>query len=556
MLRASFLQKAKPCVSKLFVPPLSKGRLVSKSTSSEILNSNANYLISKFHQVSLSRRTFGKRAPPADAKPPAPPQKLKINTDYLTKIPSLDKEIPGIAKSPLFTKEMQDPPVKITELPNGIRVVTEGIPTHTSAVSIIVDAGTKYEDESNEGASRFLERMAFKATKSRSSRELVTIIEDLGANMMTSSSREMLIYSGECIQEHIPKLIETMAETMTEPLFLSEEIDEQKKVLARELEELDDNLDGYLVEQLHEVAFSGQPLGRSMLVPWESLDNMTTEKLLDFQKKFYTPSRMVVSVTGGEHESIVKLVQKNFKMAPSAITIPPKVSTYVGGERRIPEKPKTKPQSVLIPSDRPVSHIYLAFPAPSIREPEFFTVSTLVSLLGGGESFSSGGPGKGMHSRLYTNVLGGNEFVEACSANVFTYNDCGLFVLQGKVTHGTYLDFLNLLFSDLVDLSQNMTQEEVQRAKNQLKSNIFMALESRSVKASDTGAQILFYGRKFPHDEIVKTIDRLTVRDMQICLNKLLTAKPTMVAYGQQTDEIPTVETLQEVLGQNLQIEL
>lgn len=148
--------------------------------------------------------------------------------------------------------------------------------------------------------------------------------------------------------------------------------------------------------------------------------------------------------------------------------------------------------------------------------------------------------------------MGGNDFVEACVANNFSYKDAGLFLFYSKVTHGNFIPFLNTLLSDMVDLAKNLQRSELERAKNQLKSNIFMALEQRTIKSNDIGSQIMFYGRRMPSEHIVAQIDKLTVDDAKQILKRTLTSKPTLVSYGQNLDEVPSSDEIQQVLKANL----
>jgi len=519
-------------------------------------NGDANIQDSLVKPSLLSKRQFGKRAPSPQSSPAQKPNKLDILKSLKPshQIP-LDQKFPGSTDYPLITKPLyaKDPPTFITTLPNGIRVATEEISSQTASISIIIDSGVKYENDRNHGASRFLERMAFKSTKNRTAREFVQEIEDMGVNMMSSSSRELMSYSADCLGEHLPNLMSILSDAIFNPAFLQEEVDEQKKVLARELEELDSNIESFIVEQFHEVAFQGQPLGRSMIVPWSALENITPEILREFHKAHYTPERIVISASGTKHALLVDLVQKYFNVPRSSDASPglPN-SIYTGGELRTPERPKTKPVSSIVPQDRPCSYLILGFPGVSVSSPEFFALSTLVSLLGGGEAFSSGGPGKGMHSRLYTNVLGGNDFVEACVANNFSYKETGLFLFYSKVTHGNFIPFLNTLLGDMIDLSENLSQTDLDRAKNQLKSNIFMALEQRTVKSNDIGSQIMFYGNRLPSEQIVSQIDKLTVADAKMIFKKTLSSKPTLVSYGKNLEEIPSADEIQRILKTHL----
>ena len=157
-----------------------------------------------------------------------------------------------------------------------------------------------------------------------------------------------------------------------------------------------------------------------------------------------------------------------------------------------------------------------------------------------------------MTLRLYTKVLSGNDIVEACAANNFSYTETGLFLFYNKVVHGELINFLNILLSDMIALSQTLNQTELTRAKNQLKSNIFMALEQRMVRVTDIGSQVIFYGKRLSGDYIIEQIDKLTISDLKRLLKQILVSKPTMLAYGQQLDDLPSVDELHQIVKSNL----
>jgi processing peptidase subunit alpha len=188
---------------------------------------------------------------------------------------------------------------------------------------------------------------------------------------------------------------------------------------------------------------------------------------------------------------------------------------YTGGFLALPPAP---------PSPNPaiprLSHIHLAFEALPISSPDIYALATLQTLLGGGGSFSAGGPGKGMYSRLYTNVLNRHAWVESCVAFNHSYTDSGLFGIAASCIPSHIGNMLDVMCIELQALTLNggpsaLQQGEVQRAKNQLKSSLLMNLESRIVELEDLGRQVQVHGRKVGVKEMCRKIDSVTVRDLR-----------------------------------------
>jgi processing peptidase subunit alpha len=190
-------------------------------------------------------------------------------------------------------------------------------------------------------------------------------------------------------------------------------------------------------------------------------------------------------------------------------------SHYTGGFLSLPPLPPP-----INPSLPPLTHIHLAFEALPISSNDIYALATLQTLLGGGGSFSAGGPGKGMYSRLYTNVLNQHAWVESCVAFNHSYTDSGLFGISSSCSPGYVVNMLDVMCRELQALTLDtgfaaLQTVEVNRAKNQLRSSLLMNLESRMVELEDLGRQVQVHGRKVGVREMCKKIDELTVKDLR-----------------------------------------
>jgi mitochondrial-processing peptidase subunit alpha len=188
---------------------------------------------------------------------------------------------------------------------------------------------------------------------------------------------------------------------------------------------------------------------------------------------------------------------------------------YTGGFIALPPLPI--PPNPALPR---VSHIHLAFESLPISSPDIYALATLQTLLGGGGSFSAGGPGKGMYSRLYTNVLNQCGWVENCVAFNHAYTDSGLFGISAACSTAYVPQMLDTMTRELSVLSaetghRRLAEDEVRRAKNQLRSSLLMNLESRMVELEDLGRQVQVHGRRIPVKEMVANIDKVTITDLR-----------------------------------------
>ncbi|KAG6865764.1 hypothetical protein C0991_011961 [Blastosporella zonata] len=462
------------------------------------------------------------------------------------------------------------PNVQITTLPNKIRVATESTPGHFSSVGLYIDAGSRYETPDAAGVSHFLDRMAFKSTATLTEESMSSAVEALGGQILCSSARESIMYQSTHFNHATPKAMSLISDTVLNPSFLDEEIVAQRDAAYYENREIAAKPDMILPEVLHNVAYNGKGLGNSLLCPPERIEYIDGLTLRNAMKDWYLPERMVIAGAGMHHEELVELTDKYFSslksgpvlspqtrtphvpphllspaspsvsktltraasyLFPNSVT--PRESTYIGGHLYIPD-----------PSQE-FNHLYIAFEGVGIHDEDIYALATMQVLLGGGGSFSAGGPGKGMYSRLYTHILNQFAQVDHCASFHHIYTDSSLFGLfasfvpasSGLRGGNTPSQILPHLVHQLSLLLYTPIQEtELSRAKNQLKSSLMMALESRSVEVEDLGRQVLVHGRRVPVTEMTTKIDLVGPEDIRRVAARIFGPKsgnkPTVVCMG------------------------
>ncbi|KAF3930714.1 hypothetical protein ABW19_dt0209055 [Dactylella cylindrospora] len=483
---------------------------------------------------------------------------------------------------------------QVTTLSNGVRVATEAMPGHFSGVGVYIEAGARYEDDSLRGVSHIVDRLAFKSTKNRTMESMYESIETMGGNIQCISSRESIMYQSAVFNHDVPTAMGLLAETILDPLITEDEIGQQIETAAYEISEIWNKTELILPEVLHSVAYQNNTLGNPLLCPMERLQEIDRDTIEKYRSIFYKPERMVVAFAGVQHQDAVKLVEQYFgglKSSHAASTASHSVSSsssstsrqsspipmsssngksilskmpflknlsttasasathaYPYLDPRNPYPYLTLPahytggQTVLAPRHMPgenkdLTHISIAFETPGITSHDIYALATLQTLLGGGGSFSAGGPGKGMYSRLYTNVLNQYGWIENCIAFNHSYQDSGMFGISAsclKEASGSLVDvMLREMANTFTSSGYNALQiSEVERAKNQLRSSLLMNLESRMIELEDLGKQVQCHGRKIGPAEMCREIEKLTVQDLRKVAEKVFTGKIMNVGGG------------------------
>ncbi len=201
-----------------------------------------------------------------------------------------------------------------------------------------------------------------------------------------------------------------------------------------------------------------------------------------------------------------------------------------------------------------MTHICIGVKASDWFSEDIYPLSVLTKLMGGGNSFSVGGPGKGMHSRLYTRVLCSGKFnVESCEAMIYNYDDSGIFAIRaccdGKYAPNLITTIANEL--KMMKSETNVSGTALKRAKNALKSTLLTAIESNAIKSEDIAKQILTYGKYKNIDWYLKKIDAVKAKDVARVVQKMLTEKPSIVIRGNTTD-VPKYEEIDKILKENI----
>lgn len=370
-------------------------------------------------------------------------------------------------------------------------------------------------------------------------------LEAAGGNVMCSSSRESIMYQSALLPQDLPKMLAIMADTIRNPVISEEELEEQKVSAGHEIQEYWSKPEMILPELLHTVAYKDNTLGNPLLCPMDKLEEMTTGNIKSYIDTWYRPERIVVSAVGADHEKVVDLTNKLFgdmkpsgtdssattsseshkdaskpglfsslfgKSASSSSSTPDynslsrQVAKYTGGQ-------------LLIEDDtQPFTHLFVGFEGLSIHDDDIYALATLQLLMGGGSSFSAGGPGKGMYSRLFSNVLNHYTWIESCMSFNHCYSDSGLFGISGSCYPGYESMLLEVIVRELELTTRTgrggIAQGELDRAKNQLRSSVLMNLESKMVQLEDLGRQVQVHGCKVPVEELCSKIEKVTRQDI------------------------------------------
>ncbi|MQL80448.1 hypothetical protein Taro_012909 [Colocasia esculenta] len=450
-------------------------------------------------------------------------------------LPPLDFPLRDVSLPPPLPDYVEPGKTKVTTLANGVKIASETATGPAASIGLYVDCGSVYETPFSTGATHLLERMAFKSTANRSHLRVVREVEAIGGNVTASASREQMSYSFDALKTFLPQMVEVLVDCVRNPVYLDWEVNEQLQKVKAEIAEISNNPQGLLLEAIHSAGYTGA-LANPLMATESSINRLSCTVLEEFVAENYTAPRLVLAASGVEHEDLVSYAEPLLSDLPKVA--PPEVpkSAYVGGDYRCQ-------------ADSQKTHVALAFEVPGgwLKEKDAMTLTVLQMLMGGGGSFSAGGPGKGMYSRLYLRIL--NEFQQVQSFSAFNsiYNNSGIFGIHATTGSDFVSKAVDLAARELISVATpgQVSQLELDRAKQSTKSAVLMNLESRMVAAEDIGRQILTYGERKPIEHFLKAVNEVTLKDIAAISEKLISSPLTMASWG-DVIHVPSYEAVNQ----------
>ena len=363
---------------------------------------------------------------------------------------------------------------------------------------------------------------------------MTTEMGHLGGSVQCIASRDGMYYHVDVLRENIGPAMDIVADTILNPAFTDDEIEECKEVIMAQKTELPAEI--FSRDAVQMAAFKGSPMGNSHFCPTDKLDNITREKMQKFRKEFYVGENSFITAAGIGHDYFVDLVSDRFKNLPRGVASKIEKSVFVGGliaEERILKEPVIK--------------VAMAFEFGGWRDPALVPACVLQQLLGGGSSFSAGGPGKGMYTRLYREVLNQHHWVESAESFMNVSNDCGILGIDGSCDPAYTHNLIRVIVVQLTKLAHvPVTDEELNRAKKMLKSLMMMQLESRLVLCEDIARQYAAYGYREDPAEMCRKIDAVTKQDLMDVALRMMKSAPSVGCVGQDISKMPSYKEISD----------
>lgn len=400
--------------------------------------------------------------------------------------------------------------VELTTLPSGLRVVTDAMDwLETASLGVFVAAGSRHEDEAEQGLSHLLEHMAFKGTTRRDARAIAEAIESAGGDLNAATSVENTAYYARVLREDCGLALDVLADILTASLFDPLELEREKGVILQEIAALQDTPDDLVFDLFNAAAYPGQPIGRAILGAPDGVRRFDRDAVSAYLDRHYRASSCVVAAAGAvDHQQICDEAQARFVALPDGAPAPLVPATYFGGE-------------ILVAKKLEQTQVVIGFEGLAYADPQNYAAHIFANAVGGG-----------MASKLFQEVREKRGLAYSIASFHWSYLNSGLFGFEAATAGRDLPELVQVGLDVMAEAAHKLDEADMARAKAQTKVGLLTALENSSSRAEQIARQIMIFDRVLTRKEMIDKIDTLSLEDVRAAGAALLRTAPTVAVLG------------------------
>jgi predicted Zn-dependent peptidase len=399
---------------------------------------------------------------------------------------------------------------QVTNLPSGLSVVTETSPhVKTAAIGVFVAAGSRYERADEHGLSHFIEHMAFKGTRRRSAREIAETIENVGGDLNAETGVERTSYFARVLGSDAALALDVIGDLLTNSAFDPNELEREKNVVIQEIGAVDDTPDDLVFDLLTATAWPDQPIGRPILGTREGVGAFDRAAIDGYLNRRYGAGATIVAAAGAvEHDHIVGLAGSRLETLPDAPAPVETKADYRGGETRVRRRLEQ-------------THVAVGFEGRRANAPDRDAAHVFAATVGGG-----------MSSRLFQEVREKRGLAYSVYGFHWDFTDTGLFGFYAGSADKDAAEVVAASLDCLAEAAHGLKDEEISRAKAQMKVSLLTTLEQPAARVHQLSRQMQVYGRPLSFDEMLARVEAVTVEEVRKTGAAMLRSAPAVAAIG------------------------
>jgi predicted Zn-dependent peptidase len=394
-----------------------------------------------------------------------------------------------------------------SRLDNGIRVVTETMPGVASVtVGIWVENGSRYERPEQAGISHYVEHLLFKGTVRRTAAEIAEEFDAVGGVLNAFTGKEYTCYYGKVLAEHLPVAEDILADIFLHSRFDPEEIDRERSVVLQEISQVEDTPDDYVHDLFALKFWPDHPLSYPVCGRVDTVQGFSQRDFLDFMAARYRPDRLIIAAAGNvQHDHVIEWARREF-------------GNLQGQVASVDGAPPVARRSVFH-LEKPLEQVHLCLGVPGVQQAAEarYAAYLLNTALGGG-----------MSSRLFQEVREKRGRAYSVYSFLSSYLDAGYLGIYVGTSPEWVHEVVAVILHELNTLkASGLRSDELVRAKNQLKGNLLLGLETSDNRMSRIAKNEIYFGTEISPEEVAARID-VTRNDEIVALAEQIVSRDAM----------------------------
>ena len=381
--------------------------------------------------------------------------------------------------------------IETKKLANGVTVLSEKLDfVRSASVGIWVGNGSRYETEKENGVSHFIEHMLFKGTDTRTAAQIAEQMDAIGGQFNAFTTKEFTSFYFRSLDTMLDRGIDVLTDMLISSAFPASELDTERGVIDEEIDMYEDTPDDLVTDNLFSAVYPDSPLGRPIVGTHESIAQMDSDFLRDYMHAHYTGPRIAASISGNFTPETLAHLCAVLEAIPGTQAPDFVPAAYTAGE---------------IIRKKPIEqvHICLGFPAFAINDERRYALSVFSNILGGG-----------MSSRLFQKIREENGLCYSIYTFSAAHYDTGVSGIYLATNAASWEKAIDMVLAETKRLQKDgPTQDEFERAREQINSNILMSLESTLSRMNAMARSQLMYGRILTADDSVAAYNAVDLED-------------------------------------------
>jgi predicted Zn-dependent peptidase len=392
--------------------------------------------------------------------------------------------------------------IRRTVLPNGLIILTERMDHLRSvAMGVWIKSGSRCEPAEINGISHFVEHMLFKGTRSRSAQAIAREMDSIGGNLDAFTGKETICFNVKSLADHVPIALDVLSDLVLNPVFAAPDIERERGVILEEIKIDEDNPDVLVHELFTQSFWKDHPLGWPILGTTRTVASLDQHKLFNYHNDRFHAGNMVFSAAGNlDHDQFAASIAARFSNLSAGASVTELAAPEASA--RVVLRNKKSLEQV---------QICLGVPAPPITDENRYATLILNTVLGGG-----------MSSRLFQTIREERGLAYSIYSDLSPYRDTGTLCVYAGTSSANALQVVDLILAEFARLKQEpLSEEELTRAKDQVRGNILLGLESSNSRMANLARQEMYFHQFYSVDEVIARVGEVQASQVQAMAQRL-----------------------------------